>query len=239
MTTSPFSAQTVVTAFRSVERDLSDVLDIVPFCAEHESVWSPSLITILLEAGSQLDSLWRASARLSKYADPDPDIVDFFTYHCRAVGPRWIAFWGEEPVKLMPFAEWAAATGTARADYKKLPWWNAYTSLKHDRIVNRTQATLKHAICAVAGLFIAILKCEPCRDAVAQTQWLTCLAQEREDPAAWLGEDTPSAHSLFIAAETHLFTYAVGWSDRPIVKGDMWVNQTASQRFRRWFNRSE
>jgi len=47
-----------------------------------------------------------------------------------------------------PFQEWAAG--------KALPWWNAFTALKHDRLSNFRQATLGNVIHALAAVFIIL-----------------------------------------------------------------------------------
>ena len=161
-----------MTSYKSAERMLADVLDIIPYCPEHEAVWSPALVTVLLEAGSQIDSLWRAQARLSRFTNPKADVVDYFTYFGKFLGYRWLVFWGESAVQLSPFAEWGTTAGFTRGDYVRLLWWEAYTKLKHDRLAHRTMASLKNSVAAVAALFLAILHCEQCRDEIAQAKWL-------------------------------------------------------------------
>jgi len=47
-----------------------------------------------------------------------------------------------------PFKEWGAG--------KSLPWWNAFTNLKHDRLNNHKEATLLNTILALAGCFVIL-----------------------------------------------------------------------------------
>ncbi len=49
---------------------------------------------------------------------------------------------------IRPFACWAEEKG--------LFWWKAYTTLKHNRLANSTEATLKNTIYALAGTFIVL-----------------------------------------------------------------------------------
>jgi hypothetical protein len=56
---SNFPGETVISSFRHIELMFEDVLGNIPYVPEHENVWSPSLVTILLETCSLLDSLWK------------------------------------------------------------------------------------------------------------------------------------------------------------------------------------
>jgi hypothetical protein len=49
---------------------------------------------------------------------------------------------------ILPFHEWAERHSTA--------WWEAYTKLKHNRLANHREATLKNLIYAMAGTYIII-----------------------------------------------------------------------------------
>ena len=50
--------------------------------------------------------------------------------------------------RLQPFTQWA--------NDEKLPWWDAFTKLKHDRINNFRLATLGNAIHALAAVFVVL-----------------------------------------------------------------------------------
>jgi hypothetical protein len=92
MANGPFPALTVIASYQGLEAELSAVLDVIPYCQEHLAVWSPVLVPLLLDAGSQLDSLWKAQTRLSTLTAKRPTIVEYFTYYSRTVAPRWVAF---------------------------------------------------------------------------------------------------------------------------------------------------
>jgi len=64
-----------------------------------------------------------------------------------------------------------------------------------------------------------------------QAGWLT---GERDRPECFLGEDSPSDKEAYVAAETKLFTYAVGWGNEPVPHRKQWLGP-ASDRFIRWF----
>jgi hypothetical protein len=167
---SSFSGHTVTAGFKLVENMLAESLDYIPFCTEHEFVWSPRFITILLEAGGQLDSLWRFEATHGPVpvtpTGKDLNMVDYHRVFNSRMAGEWLVFWGEDGRKLQPFSPWASAI------YSPLDWWQAYNKVKHDRLTNRKEATLKITVDAVASLFLAILKSPLCGEAVALERWI-------------------------------------------------------------------
>lgn len=228
-----FPANSVLSSYISTENMLSDILRIVPYTKEHESVWSPAFSTIILESCSLIESLWKYEAKTSPYVKKERlTIVDYFTYFGEYLAPKWVVFWGEEPEKIQPFDAWLKTSGFKERDYLELDWWEAYNKLKHDRLRNRTKATLRHAVRSLSVLFLAILRCEFCRNAIAQANWLY---GEGQNLQAHLGEDSPSTKLEYITVESKLFTYAVGWSEEPILKNMEWRGP-CSHRFREWFD---
>lgn len=230
-------AETVLNTYQRIEDSLHRVLQYVPYCESHKQVWSDYLVTVILEACSLLDSLWRAQSWQSSCVQKvkkrnDLKMLDYFKYYGEYMEPKWVVFWAEEPIKKYPFKGWSK-TGKyeTKDDQDFLDWWTAYNSLKHDRLQNITEATLHKAVRAVSALFLAILRCEDCRTAILQAGWLT---GESDRPECYLGEDSPSDKDAFVAAETKLFTYAVGWGNKPVPKRKEWPGP-ASDRFVRWF----
>ncbi|MEN6623920.1 MAG: hypothetical protein ABFD50_20540 [Smithella sp.] len=230
-------AETVLNTYQRIEDSLHSVLQVVPYCENHKQVWSDYLVTVILEACSLLDSLWRAQSWQSSCVQNaktrnDLKMLDYFKYYGEYMEPRWVVFWAEEPVMKYPYKGWSK-TGKYKTkdDQAFLDWWTAYNSIKHDRLQNRTEATLHKAVRTVSALFLAILRCDDCRTAILQAGWLT---GERDRPECYLGEDSPSDKDAFVAVETKLFTYAVGWGKEPVPKRKQWPGP-ASDRFIRWF----
>ena len=164
----------VIVWFESAEQMLMAVLDVIPYEAVHENVWSPRLVTVLLETCSQLDSLLKQQAVQSPcVASQNLNITDYFALFGQDLSGKWVLFWGESP-RVRPFGAWQGLAGYGEASYPghELKWWKAYNKIKHNRIENRREATLRHRIEALGGLFLAILYCEICRDAVGASGWL-------------------------------------------------------------------
>ena len=230
-------AETVVNTYQRIEDSLHRVLQVVPYCDNHKQVWSDYLVTVILEACSLLDSLWRAQSwqsscvRKSKKRN-DIKMFDYFKYYGEYMEPKWLVFWAEEPEHLYPFKGWSK-TGNYKTknDQNFLDWWTAYNNFKHDRLQNRAEATLHKAVIAVSALFLAILRSEDCRVAVAQAGWLS---SDHHKPEAYLGEDSPSCKNAYVLVDTKLFSYAVGWGTEEIPHNKHWIGP-ANDRFRRWF----
>jgi hypothetical protein len=165
--------RSVILWFESAERMLMEVLDIIPYETAHENVWSPRLVTILLEACSQLDSLLKHEAvQLHGASSGQLKIPDYFSLFGQHLGEKWVLFWGDSPQKIRPFAKWHGVPNYDKASYQKLEWWGAYNDVKHDRIENQRQATLKCAVEAMGGLFLGILYCQVCRQALSASGWV-------------------------------------------------------------------
>lgn len=231
--------ETVITSYHISERHLGDMLRFVPYCREHENVWSPELATVLSLAGNQLDSLWRAEvSALAHGKDRDGlNIVDYFQHVGKRVSPKWVVCWAEEGKVIRPFVQWEG-----RSAYAPLEWWTAYTDLKHDQFAHLRKATLKNAIEAVAGLFVAILSCEFCLDAMAAAGWLSGTWPELIEEA--LANDLPDSPELdrlsaaHVAVESKLFARPVCWFGQMKLKHWNWTAH-ASDRFRCWWSMYE
>ena len=128
-------AETVLNTYQRIEDSLHSVLQVVPYCDNHKQVWSDYLVTVILEACSLLDSLWRAQSMQSSCVQKakkrnDLNMFDYFKYYGEYMEPKWVVFWAEEPVMKYPFKGWSK-TGQykTRDDQDFLDWWTAYNNL--------------------------------------------------------------------------------------------------------------
>jgi hypothetical protein len=216
-----------MSGFDFVEGMLYQILRVVPYCAEHEAVWSPQLATILLETCSQLDSLWKSQ----NPAIAKPGIKDHFESFGKNVGPHWLIFWGEKAEVIKPFDLWGRLPSYTQTDYVPLSWWQAYNDVKHDCLANTTKATLKVAVCAVAALVVAIVRCPDCAEGIAQAGWVPGMAHSGLDPRDYLIRP-PSPNEV---VETKMFSFPLHSGT-----GYSWsvTRPHASCRFLRWMEES-
>lgn len=232
-----FPQRHIVQGFQAIERRLVEALQYVPYCAKHKQVWSPVFADCIIDACHQLDSLWKVTARQSPCVSTGSlNIVDYHRFFggpstASSVHCRWTLFWSDSPLRIAPFQLWDSG------QYQTLRWWDAYNNLKHDRWRNIEQATLESTVDAVAGLFLALVRCEYCRDAIADVGWLSA-RPGNPNPRACLGEDSSSTKDFHVVVETGLFSYPVGWHGETIKPGGTWEGN-ASYRFKRWFDEGD
>lgn len=179
---SPPFAWTAVESFLNVERELSDVLKVIPYCEDHKNVWSPQLAGIILEAASQLDSIWKASTKLDEpsTATDKLTIKDHRKRFELMVSNQFVVLFAAETASIItPFFDWQANANSSPA------WWVTYNSLKHDRFSNHTKATVTHAVNAVAGLLLGIVYSGNCDSAIINANLL-----DSADYNPWAFTDT-------------------------------------------------
>lgn len=208
-----FPANSVLEWYMEAEKMLADFLEHVPYCDAHEKVWSPKLVVILQETCSQLDSLWRWEAINIHGKNDRAVITDYFEIYGTKMAPRWVVFWADKPEKIQPYSEWQ---GT---QYDPLDWWTeGYNKVKHNRLENRTCASLKRTVESLAGLLLAIVQSENCWETLWEKHWISWEGSEETpfDPFICLKadfgleKDHGECATMHMAIESKLFTYPVG-----------------------------
>ncbi|SES66358.1 hypothetical protein SAMN04488587_0418 [Methanococcoides vulcani] len=147
--------------YRYLEDDFLKSVRYLPLVPEHYDVWSAHFADLLIRIGSVFDSFLKRAIFCessddienidnyrSKYSDNKINIIDYFdvfepTYKLSSK----VVYELHESESIEPFSNW-------NETYTRLDWWNAYTSLKHDRFVNREAATLEAILNALGGLFL-------------------------------------------------------------------------------------
>ena len=199
---SNFPGETVISSFRHIELMFEDVLGNIPYVPEHENVWSPSLVTILLETCSLLDSLWKYRVTNTPDAIFPPsgqnlNITYYFRNFGQSLAPEWAVLWAQGGKRIEPFGAWISQS------YVPLDWWQAYNDVKHDRLANRTRATMRHAAQALAALFINIVTYPPALSEMARAGWVKKSANLT---VVLLLEGQPAELRF---AESHLLSYLI------------------------------
>ena len=222
-----FPTNIIVRKYIKTENDLNDVLKTVPYCKEHALVWSPALSTVIMEACSILDSLWKYEAKQSPFVKKNKlNIKDYYNYSGKKIASKRVIFWRHETELIYPFHNWNGVK------YMKLPWWDAYNNLKHDLVQNVRQSTLVNAVYSIAGLFTAIITCEYCWEYIVQEGWVSSF---HPNLIASLRDDSNSSYLKYCAVESELFSYPIGFDSIKIPPDWTWVGP-ASPRFTNWFN---
>lgn len=155
----PAFGVTAIEGLLTAENMLYEALRYVPYCNDHLAVWSSHFTQIILDAASQVDSVWKATAKIvaPSTATEKSSLNKHYKRFGSLVAKQLVVFFGgESPCTIHPFQQWQIPP------FSSPPWWDAYNKLKHDRFSNQREATLEHAINAVAALFLAIVYSGTC-----------------------------------------------------------------------------
>jgi len=145
-------------AYVSIEEDFRKFIYYVPLEGEHFGVWSLYLGDLMLRVGSIVDSFFR-NALYSPIMDSADDIKKIRAKgdkinisDCRTIFEPFYQLSSESvhvlrtKGNIRPFSEFASG--------KSPNWWGAYNNIKHNRFLNKKEATLGATLTALAGLFL-------------------------------------------------------------------------------------
>jgi hypothetical protein len=153
-----FVANEVLRWYERLERSVLEFGERVPLTVENETLKAPILASALIDACSLLDSMFRDMT-------PDPVSVNGKTktrHDCMVADFAWLH---SQPLDLpntqsvmlvsppryrAPFEKWKSIN--ASQAYAPLPWWQAYTVLKHDCLSSLDKATVGFALDALCAL---------------------------------------------------------------------------------------
>src|SRR5262245_30636176 len=137
----------IIQWYEELEERLIEFLKFFPFTPQNSSVSSPRLAGLITETCNILDSLFQAV--LYSQVVPqgvitckncgfqkrkrNPDITDYAKLYTNSLQlPRVKSFMFVSPPEyVIPFKEWLPIL--SGGNYVILPWWSAYTKLKHNR----------------------------------------------------------------------------------------------------------
>lgn len=140
-----------VQAVRLLVADLEEAFEYVEPADENLKTFSHRLYALLLRACTEVESLLkeygqalqdsrRRFTSMKEYSTLDRD------YQLSRITVNAL-MWIPQARRVQPFAEWRDPAG-------KLPWYQSYNAVKHDRGTNFREATVENALTAVAGAFL-------------------------------------------------------------------------------------
>jgi hypothetical protein len=227
----PLFGVTAIEGLSTAETSLREALRFVPFCDEHRFVWSSHFTSIILEAASQVDSIWKATEKIVHPAAVNRNVTiknHYNRFGNLVAAQKVIFFGGASPCVIHPFEEWENISS-----FSSPTWWEAYNKLKHDRFANQTEATLEHAVNAVGALLLAIIYSGSCDLALISAKLLDT---SQYNPWAFtktgLLRDVPFNCQSKI--ETELFAHPLGvFGTKDCNLSGHW--DSASPRFNIWW----
>lgn len=134
----------------------------MPLTVVNERLNAPILASVLIDACSLLDSMFRDMTSDPVHVNSisktrhDCNIADFAWLHSQHLDlPNTRSVMLVSPPRYRaPFENWKSLT--ASQAYAPLPWWLAYTDLKHDCLSNLDKATVGFALDALCALNMVI-----------------------------------------------------------------------------------
>lgn len=125
----------------------------VEVSAQNYSTFSNEYASLLQLIGAELDSFFKAYCGYD--AEAKKTIADYARYiltEYPEIKSQEIEVMGRDII-IKPFENW----DSARAK-QSLPWWEAFDNIKHNRIGNKTDASLKNILHILAALFLLEMK---------------------------------------------------------------------------------
>jgi hypothetical protein len=130
-----------VANFLSLESQLATCMEYIPFVESNRQAISPKFVSIVMEACSLIDSVFR---ELTSDKVKHLNLKKYGLEHEAALSLDGnLSLFLSTPVQVLrPFRDWTN---------KQPGWWAAYNRLKHDRLNSYEAATYTNAVQAMAG----------------------------------------------------------------------------------------
>lgn len=147
-------SELILNWFNDIEGRFASLIQTVPISDDTRDVFIPPLTSIILEACSLLDTVFRSSYEPASEA-PDAKFPDFARcYEERLMLSQKKTVVYHYPAHILrPFDGWIDDAG----EYSPLFWWQNYNSIKHDRINNCERSTFNTALHSLCALHQAIV----------------------------------------------------------------------------------
>ena len=153
-----FVANEVLRWYERLEQSVMEFGERVPLTVENETLKAPILASVLIDACSLLDSLFRdmtpdpATVNGKTKSKHDCNIVDFAWLHSQHLdlANTQSVLLVSPPRYRAPYEKWKSLN--ASQVYTTLPWWQAYTDLKHDCLSSLDKATVGLTLDALCAL---------------------------------------------------------------------------------------
>jgi hypothetical protein len=160
-------ANDAVDSFFELEQRFAEFLSVVTFKSEHLRVHSPFLASVLLDAGSLVESIFKSALDNARYNNI-PNIAAIRQRRYNTVPPYytindsraafrsdwlyarrvWFIPRGD---RSFPWSAWMQRAGHPR-------WWTSYNRVKHDRFAGIHEAKLGTVMHALGGAFLLLVQ---------------------------------------------------------------------------------
>jgi len=130
-----------------LEKEFINTLDYVELASNNYSTFSIVNVKLLLQIGAEVDNIFKVSCNLTGRKNIT-DYIDPITEKYTIITDQKVSALNYS-ITLQPFKNWNKDKPS-----ESLTFWKHYNNVKHDRIINFSNASLESTINALAALFI-------------------------------------------------------------------------------------
>lgn len=142
-----------------LEEKFIHTLNYVELAKENFGTYSNEYAALIQMIGAELDSFFKVycASELSNHMGKRPKKLNIIGYRecIKKIYPdiaKQIVEVRSANIKFYPYKTWQVCA--SKNNQKPLPWWKAFTSVKHDRANNKSVACQKNALYILGALYL-------------------------------------------------------------------------------------
>ena len=129
------STEHILNWYLALEERMIEFSKYIPYNETNKNVELPLLISVLLESGSLIDTIFREECEHPDKKREDLSIIDYAPYYDEKYefSQRKTLLLKYQPNYLKPFQYWI---DPEKKTYVPLEWWQNHNKIKHNRVAN-------------------------------------------------------------------------------------------------------
>nr|MDK2851229.1 hypothetical protein [Candidatus Cloacimonadota bacterium] len=173
------SPEHYVRAFELIQKDLIHLFSYVEPSDKNLDTYSFRIYELFFRTCVEIEANFKAILCENRYTKPTHklNISDYkLINQSHRLSSYWvkIPYWRGEQDKITPFEKFALFDAKTQNKQSTPDWYNAYTSVKHNRLANFEQANLKNLMGAVCALVVVLSSQFCCEDFSPGATLLAC-----------------------------------------------------------------
>lgn len=202
-------SELIIHWYIDLENRLRQFLKIVPYDHQNKNVVLPLLSSIIVEAGSLIDTIFREEFKKTK--KKKLTISDFAPHYENILNlsQKKTIFYNFPLSYIQPFLNWC---DKKKKNYVTLDWWTNYNQLKHNRIEKHSLSTLDTAIKSLCALHQTISQLPTFFEALVRNNMICFGRLNKEFARKAIFQDPPTETLL---VESFLFATTLGRIELP------------------------
>jgi len=173
------SPEHYVRAFELIQKDLIHLFSYVEPSDKNLDTYSFRIYELFFRTCVEIEANFKAILRENGY-QKQIDKLNISDYKrinkSHRLSSYWvkIPYWSGEQDTIVPFEKFSLCDGNDSKKESTPDWYNAYTSVKHNRLANFEQANLKNLMNAVCALVVVLSSQFCCEDFSPRATLMAC-----------------------------------------------------------------